>query len=194
MDTILEISLGHTIFRVSGQDPAGRLSRVKTEDSNKRFTRLDQSTSYVLFSVFNYDTRSCSRRKPLGSVVEDVSLALVNSGLFGQTIKQNEDLVKTLEYRAIGRRPFLKKSSRNVQPTAISEDAAESVPMPSSHLHVAVREGHANSVRFLLETESIDVNAQDDSGNTSLHVALEAGQEVTNFFVQNRMMLGFDMP
>ena len=38
MDTILEIPVGHSVFRVSGHDPAERLGRLKKEDGRK-YTR-----------------------------------------------------------------------------------------------------------------------------------------------------------
>ena len=118
------------------------------------------------------------QRKPQGGAAEDISFALINSGMFGTAVKKNEQLMSTLQMRATG----MRKPSRSAPPPLpqpveeIPEE--ESKPLPASHLHLAVQEGHINSVRFLLDQDDTDLFAVDSFGNTALHSALESGHEI----------------
>jgi hypothetical protein len=160
-DLLLSLNLddGHTVLKVGVNNPAARLKQP-SEASNKRYS---------------------SRRKPQSAAAEDITFALVNSGMFGQSVKRNEDLQNVLQARSQGRVPGARRRRspppQPVEPKQEVFEVPETGP-PESHLHIAVREGHMHSVKFLLEQEETDMNATDGMGNTPLHLALEQGQEV----------------
>ena len=150
---------GQAVLKVSVNNPAARAQPVG-EEQGKKFS---------------------TRRVPQSAAAEDVTFALVNSGMFGQAVKRNEDLQTVLRARAEGRFPGRRRRPARPPPAQEAEEEmleVEPVGAPESHLHVAVREGHAHSIKFLLEQEETDIDVADGLGNTPLHLALEQGQEI----------------
>jgi len=161
---LFELELGgHSLLRVARNDPSNKLPPE---------AHLNRAGGHRKFS---------NRRKVESSSQEDVSLALVNCGLFGNAARRNSELLKTLEFRAEASNPRPPPPAE--LPPQVSYEIEESPSMPESHLHIAVKEGHGNSVRFLLEQDTGDLNSHDSEGNTPLHLALESGQEVVSMLL-----------
>ena len=72
---------GHAVLKVSVNNPAARLQQP-SEASNRKHS---------------------TRRKPQSAAAEDITFALVNSGMFGQSVKRNTELQGVLQARAEGR-------------------------------------------------------------------------------------------
>ncbi|KAJ1489188.1 hypothetical protein T484DRAFT_3526197 [Baffinella frigidus] len=98
--------------------------------------------------------------------------------MFGTAVKKNEQLLSTLHSRATGMRRPSRTAPPPLPPPVAEIPEEEPKPMPASHLHLAVQEGHINSVRFLLDQDDTDLFAVDSFGNTALHSALESGHEI----------------
>eukprot|EP00960_Hanusia_phi_P077829 768746-Hanusia_phi.AAC.1 len=64
--------------------------------------QIKQASTVVVYSVHS-SFRDPNRRKPMSAAAEDVTFALINSGMFGTAAKTNEELMMTLQARAEGR-------------------------------------------------------------------------------------------
>lgn len=74
----------------------------------------DMSLMPAALSFLSSVIYACSRRKGESSSQEDVSMALVNCGLFGSAAKRNEELLKALETRGESSRPRARTQPRRV--------------------------------------------------------------------------------
>ena len=158
---------GQAVLKVSVNNPAARVQAVG-EEHGKKFS---------------------TRRVPQSAAAEDVTFALVNSGMFGQAVKRNEDLQTVLRARAEGRFPGRRRRPARPPPAQEAEEEmleVEPVGAPESHLHVAVREGHADVVKLLISRGANTKATMGASGATLVDIAKGAGNKEVEMLLQSR--------